>query len=112
MRSPGSSGTLTSRAHSPKGAIKGSPAITDRFQETKGPIQELDEWWKQTQIALKHLRDVVSKNKLEMLPGNGTIILDTIWSINLSIQSSVNTDKSSTLVSATHRVYQSVARYV
>ncbi|XP_076257594.1 C3G guanyl-nucleotide exchange factor isoform X3 [Rhynchophorus ferrugineus] len=111
MRSPGSSGALTSRAHSPKGVVKGSPAITDRF-ETKGPIQELDEWWKQTQIALKHLRDVVSKNKLEMLPGNGTIILDTIWSINLSVQSSVNTDKSSTIVSATHRVYQSVARLI
>lgn len=52
----------------------------------------------------------MAKNKLEMLPGNGTIVLDTIWSINLSIKSSVNNDKSSSIASATHRVYQTVAR--
>lgn len=57
-----------------------------------------------------YCRDVVSKNKLEMLPGNGTIILETIWSINLSIKSSINNDKSNTIESATHRVYQTVAR--
>lgn len=45
-----------------------------------------------------------------MLPGNGTIILETIWSINLSIKSSINNDKNTTIESATHRVYQTVAR--
>ncbi|XP_030752643.1 guanine nucleotide-releasing factor 2 isoform X3 [Sitophilus oryzae] len=113
MRSPGSSGTLASRAHSPKGGFKGSPVIMDsRQQEVKGPAQELEDYWKQTQIALTHLRDVVSKDKLEMLPGNGTIVLDTIWSINLSIKSSVNNDHSSSVVSAMHRVYQTVARLI
>ncbi|CAH1132187.1 unnamed protein product [Ceutorhynchus assimilis] len=112
MRSPGSSSTLGQRAQSPKGLVKGSPIASEKCTEGKGPIQELESWKKQTELALKHLRDVVTKNKLEMLPGNGTIILDTIWSINLSIKSSVNNDKSSTLASATNRVYQSVARLI
>ncbi|ERL89877.1 hypothetical protein D910_07236 [Dendroctonus ponderosae] len=113
MRSPGSSGTLTSRAQSPKNMVpKRSPIAAQKYSEGKGPIQDLEGWKKQTEIALKHLRDVVAKNKLEMLPGNGTIILDTIWSINLSIKSSINIDKSSSITSATHRVYQAVARLI
>ncbi|KAL1505295.1 hypothetical protein ABEB36_004890 [Hypothenemus hampei] len=111
MRSPGSAAALC-RAQSPKGLIKGSPIVGEKISEAKGPIQELEVWKKQTEVALKHLRDVVAKNKLEMLPGNGTIILDTIWSINLSIKSSVNNDKSTSITSATHRVYQTVARLI
>lgn len=66
----------------------------------------------QIQIALKHFRDVVSKNKLEMLPGNGTIVLDTVWAINLAVKSSVSSEFSSSIVSATHHMYQSVARLI
>jgi hypothetical protein len=35
----------------------------------------------QVHLALKHLKDVVSKNKLEMLPGNGTIVLEIVTNI-------------------------------
>lgn len=66
----------------------------------------------QIQIALKHFRDVVSKNKLEMLPGNGTIVLDTVWAINLAVKSSVSSEFSNSIVSATHHMYQSVARLI
>lgn len=66
----------------------------------------------QIRIALKHFRDVVSKNKLEMLPGNGTIVLDTVWAINLALKSSVSSDSSSSIISATHHMYQSVARLI
>lgn len=53
----------------------------------------------------------MSKKKLEMLPGNGTIVLDTVWLINLTIKSNVSTDSSS-VKSATCRLYQSVARLI
>ncbi|XP_060526195.1 guanine nucleotide-releasing factor 2 isoform X2 [Cylas formicarius] len=114
MRSPGSTavhmGSLP-RTQSPKGNPK-DPATDHRDGYIKGPKQELDAMWKQTQIALKHLRDVVSKQKLEMLPGNGTIVLDTVWSINLTIKSSISIDKPSAIASATHRVFQTVARLI
>lgn len=66
----------------------------------------------QIKIALKHFCDVVSKKKLEMLPGNGTIVLDTVWAINLAVKSSVSSEFSSSIVSATHHMYQSVARLI
>lgn len=47
-----------------------------------------------------------------MLPGNGTIVLDTVWAINLSVKSSVSADSSSSIKSATCRMYQSVARLI
>lgn len=57
MRSPGSSGTLTSRAQSPKSMVsKRSPIAAQKYSEGKGPIQDLEGWKKQTEIALKHLR--------------------------------------------------------
>lgn len=45
-----------------------------------------------------------------MLPGNGTIVLDTVWAINLSVKSSV--ENNSSITSATHHLYQSVARLI
>ncbi|KAJ8920408.1 hypothetical protein NQ315_005274, partial [Exocentrus adspersus] len=110
MRSPAGPGL---RSHSPKGAQSPKPDMVERgYITSKGPIQELDDLWKQIQIALKHFRDVVSKQKLEMLPGNGTIVLDTVWAINLSVKSSVSADTSSSIKSATCRMYQSVARLI
>lgn len=55
---------------------------------------------------------MVSKHKLEMLPGNGTIVLDTVWMINLTIKSNVSTDHSSSVKSAIFRMYQTVARLI
>lgn len=106
MRSPISPGV---RANSPKGRT--TKPDTETICQTKGPAQELDVLAKQIQIALKHFRDVVSKNKLEMLPGNGTIILDTVWTINLVVTSSVSSESSS-IMSATNHMYQSVAKLI
>lgn len=47
-----------------------------------------------------------------LLAGNGTIVLDTVWQINLAVKSSVASDESSALFSATSRMYQSVARLI
>ncbi|XP_072375962.1 guanine nucleotide-releasing factor 2-like, partial [Diabrotica undecimpunctata] len=112
MRSPvGVGGTqcVTLRSQSPKGP-KTVDSPEPRFIVTKGPVEELDDLWKQIQVALKHFRDVVSKQKLEMLPGNGTIVLDTVWLINLAVKSSVESTNS--VKSATLRMYQSVARLI
>ncbi|KAJ8984636.1 hypothetical protein NQ317_009864 [Molorchus minor] len=108
MRSPVGPGL---RSQSPKGQLPKS-GMVDSYITTKGPIQELDDLWKQIQIALKHFRDVVAKQKLEMLPGNGTIVLDTVWAINLAVKSSVSADSSSSIKSATYRMYQAVARLI
>lgn len=34
------------------------------------------------QFALKHFRDVVARNKLEVIPGNGTIVLENVTTIH------------------------------
>ncbi|KAJ8965473.1 hypothetical protein NQ314_004118 [Rhamnusium bicolor] len=109
MRSPAGPGL---RSHSPKGQSPKPDMMDHNYITSKGPMQELDDLWKQIQIALKHFRDVVSKQKLEMLPGNGTIVLDTVWAINLAVKSSVSADSSSIIKSATCHMYQSVARLI
>lgn len=47
-----------------------------------------------------------------MLAGNGTLILDNVWHINLAIKSSVAADSNSSVTSATQGMYQSVARLI
>nr|XP_015838148.1 PREDICTED: guanine nucleotide-releasing factor 2 isoform X5 [Tribolium castaneum] len=109
MRSPTGPGL---RSHSPKERPSKSDMVEHAYSTTKGPLQELENLWKQTQATLKHFRDVVSKQKLEMLPGNGTIVLDTVWQINLVVRSSINSDSSNAIFSATSHMYQSVARLI
>ncbi|XP_065169661.1 guanine nucleotide-releasing factor 2 isoform X3 [Atheta coriaria] len=118
MRSPGGIGV---RSASPKGRpIKHHEQDVDHahaqaqivLRADKGPAHEFDALAKQIQVTLKHFLDVISKNKLEMLPGNGTIVLDTVWHINLLVKSSMGDDYSPSVRSATHRMYQSVARLI
>lgn len=48
-----------------------------------------------------------------MLPGNGTIVLDTIWAINLIVQRSiVSPDNTKMVKAATNRMYQRVAKLI
>lgn len=122
MRSP--TGQIGGRSHSPKSHPKfnelevQSSASSIRnagaqypLSPGKDPVQELNHFCKQIQIALKHLRDVISKGKLEMLSGNGTVVLDTVWHINLAVKS-LNTENSNSIISATSCMYQSVARLI
>jgi len=53
----------------------------------KNPLRDLHIHVRQVQLALLHFRDVVSKKKLEMLPGNGTIVLDTVTTIHNALKS-------------------------
>ncbi|XP_078044490.1 C3G guanyl-nucleotide exchange factor isoform X5 [Augochlora pura] len=121
MRSPGSvsggggSGAAT-RAASPSSPRtprdKNAPASTDTAAATteKNPIRDLHIHVRQVQLALLHFRDVVWKKKLEMLPGNGTIVLDTITTIQSVLKSYLLYENSSALGSATDLVYQTLAQ--
>ncbi|XP_012151078.2 C3G guanyl-nucleotide exchange factor isoform X3 [Megachile rotundata] len=119
MRSPGSgsggggSGAAT-RAASPSSPRtprdKSAPGCTDATTLDKNPLRDLHIHVRQVQLALLHFRDVVSKKKLEMLPGNGTIVLDTVTTIHTVLKSYLLYENSSTLGSATNQVYQALAQ--
>ncbi|XP_011500436.1 PREDICTED: guanine nucleotide-releasing factor 2 [Ceratosolen solmsi marchali] len=79
-------------------------------QLDKNPLRDLHVHVRQVQLALLHFRDVVSKNKLEMLPGNGTVVLDTVTTIHTLLKSYLLYENSSTLGSATNQVYQALAQ--
>lgn len=53
----------------------------------KNPLRDLHIHVRQVRLALLHFRDVVLKKKLEMLPGNGTIVLDTVTTIHTELKS-------------------------
>lgn len=106
MRSPNI--IQSGRSQSPKNRVKND--VQDQYY--KNPTHELEVIAKQIQFALKHLRDVVSHKKLEVLPGNGTIILDTVWAINLAVKSIVSAENSTSITSATHQLFQSVAKLI
>ncbi|XP_035730656.1 guanine nucleotide-releasing factor 2-like isoform X1 [Vespa mandarinia] len=76
----------------------------------KNPLRDLHVHVRQVQLALLHFRDVVSKKKLEMLPGNGTVVLDTVTTIHTVLKSYLLYENSSTLGSATNQVYQALAQ--
>ena len=97
MRSPavitgsgGGGSAVATRAVSPSSPRtpreKSSTGITGEPLE-KNPLRDLHIHVRQVQLALLHFRDVVSKKKLEMLPGNGTIVLDTVTTIHTVLKS-------------------------
>lgn len=115
MRSPGGGNTQRAGSpHSPKTRTSHKVASIDTVDGAmeKNPLRDLDMHVKQVQFALKHFHDVVIKRKLEMLPGNGTIVLETVTTIHGVLKSYVLNEHSSTLVSATNKVYQSLARLI
>lgn len=115
MRSPGGgSAQRAGSPHSPKTRTSHKVASMDTVDGAmeKNPLRDLDLHVKQVQFALKHFHDVVTKRKLEMLPGNGTIVLETVTTIHGVLKSYVLNEHSSTLVSATNKVYQSLAKLI
>ncbi|KAK0093216.1 hypothetical protein PV326_014033 [Microctonus aethiopoides] len=120
MRSPGintgggigsGNSAMTTRAaspSSPRTPRDKTPGVGDSVE--KNPLRDLHIHVRQVQLALLHFRDVVSKKKLEMLPGNGTIVLDTVTTIHTVLKSYLPHENSSTLGSATNQVYQALAQ--
>ncbi|XP_065345854.1 guanine nucleotide-releasing factor 2 isoform X5 [Cloeon dipterum] len=98
--------------HSPKMSSKAATNGGELDAEPANPHRELDQLVKQVHLALKHLRDVVSKNKLEMLPGNGTIVLEIVTNIVANLRNYFIGEQSSSLVSATSHLHQCLARLI
>lgn len=67
------------RSHSPKG--KNTPKMTR--DDSSKPAYDLNYHAKLFKHAITHFKDVVNKNKLEMLHGNGTIVLESIGAFKL-----------------------------
>ncbi|XP_049804676.1 guanine nucleotide-releasing factor 2 isoform X4 [Schistocerca nitens] len=126
MRSPGSGGgsggagsgsQRSGSPHSPKSrsshkTATATPSVDLVDSSDKNPARDLDLHVRQVQYALKHFRDVVGKNKLEVLPGNGTVVLETVTTIHSMLKMYVLNEQSSALVSATNQVYQSLAKLI
>ncbi|KAI5699559.1 hypothetical protein M8J75_004992 [Diaphorina citri] len=74
--------------------------------------QSLSHCFKQVMVSLGHLLDVISKNTLEMLPGNGTIVLDTVCNVHSLVTSHDLNCQSSIVHSTLNQVFQSVANLI
>lgn len=75
--------------NSPRGGAGGSGANAASYGSRKSttdepakPVQDLNYHVRQVKNALTHFKDVILKNKLEMLPGNGTVVLESIANVH------------------------------
>lgn len=66
------------RSHSPNSPKTKTAKI--QIDDTK-PIHDLNYHVRQVKHALTHFKDVIAKGKLEMLPGNGTVVLESIANV-------------------------------
>ncbi|XP_054273628.1 rap guanine nucleotide exchange factor 1 isoform X3 [Macrosteles quadrilineatus] len=113
---------ILAQMRSPATARAGSPKPSPKHRTTSGsepppelernPLRDMEIHVRQVQFALKHFRDVVSRNKLEVLPGNGTVVLESVTTIHSVLKTYVFVEQSSALVSAMNQVYQSLAKLI
>lgn len=76
------------------------------------PMQDLNYHVRQVKNALTYFKDVVSKNKLEMLSGNGTVVLETINTVLNAVRSLNLDEHNSALISATTQVNMSLGKLI
>ncbi|XP_060663799.1 guanine nucleotide-releasing factor 2 isoform X6 [Drosophila nasuta] len=102
------------RSHSPHSPRNkhGSQKPPPTTEEVQRSTQTLETHVKDISNALKHFRDVILKKKLEVLPGNGTVILETIASMYSVIQSYTLNENNAIMNSATQQVYQSLGKLI
>lgn len=74
--------------------------------------QDLNYHIRQVRNSLKHFNDVVAKNKLEMLPGNGTVILDNLTDVHTALQAYALNERSSALISAKRQIYEALGKLI
>ncbi|XP_062539445.1 guanine nucleotide-releasing factor 2 isoform X2 [Armigeres subalbatus] len=108
--------TMT-RSHSPNSPRSGSGNRSsaksghgDDLLGSSKPVQDLAYHVRQVKNALTHFKDVILKNKLEMLPGNGTVVLELIANVHTALQSYTLNENSSALINATNHVYMSLGK--
>ncbi|XP_054728044.1 guanine nucleotide-releasing factor 2 isoform X2 [Anastrepha obliqua] len=100
------------RSHSPHSPRSKPMKPPPTAEEVAKSASSLEMHVKDISNALKHFCDVILKSKLEVLPGNATVILETIASMYTVIQSYALDKHSTVLLSATQQVYQSLGKLV
>lgn len=103
------------RSHSPNSRNKlnkGNHNLCSTDDTTHKPIHDLNYHVRQVKNALRHFKDVISRNKLEVLPGNGTILLECIANVHTALQPYTLNENSSAIISATTQVYLSLGRLI
>ncbi|CRK99983.1 CLUMA_CG013275, isoform B [Clunio marinus] len=98
-----------SRSHSPK--AKNTPNLI-RDDSSKTTSYDLNYHARQVKHSLTHFKDVINKNKLEMLPGNVTIVLESIANIHSVLKAQKSNEHSSAIISATQQVFVSLGNLI
>ncbi|XP_018782886.1 PREDICTED: guanine nucleotide-releasing factor 2 isoform X4 [Bactrocera latifrons] len=109
IRTPNNTLGRSHSPHSPRSKSMKPPTTAEELAAAESPLQT---HVKDISNALKHFRDVIIRAKLEVLPGNATVILETIASMYTVIQSYALDKHSNVLLSATQQVYKSLGKLV
>ncbi|XP_011177583.1 guanine nucleotide-releasing factor 2 isoform X3 [Zeugodacus cucurbitae] len=109
IRTPNNTLGRSHSPHSPRSKSMKPPTTAEELAAAESPLQT---HVKDISNALKHFRDVIFKSKLEVLPGNATVILETIASMYTVLQSYALDKHSNVLMTATQQVYQSLGKLV
>lgn len=92
---------------------KGNHSLCSTDGETNHkPLHDLNYHVRQVKNALQHFKDVISRNKLEVLPGNGTVVLESIANVHTALQPYTLNENSSAIISATTQVYLSLGKLI
>lgn len=85
------------RSHSPK------TKNTQLRDDSSKSAYDINYHLKQVRHSLTHFKDVIAKNKLEMLSGNGTIVLETIANVHSALKAQkLNNTHNSAIISGKH----------
>uniref|UniRef100_A0A182NVF5 CRK SH3-binding GNRP n=1 Tax=Anopheles dirus TaxID=7168 RepID=A0A182NVF5_9DIPT len=119
IRTPTNTMTRSHSPNSPRGGSGGGSSFgiggggsygsrKSTTDEPSKPVQDLNYHVRQVKNALTHFKDVILKNKLEMLPGNGTVVLESIANVHTALQSYTLNEHSTAFINATNHVYVSL----
>lgn len=106
------------RSHSPNSPrnklSKGNHSLcsTDGNDINHKPLHDLNYHVRQVKNALQHFKGVISRNRLEVLPANGTVVLETIANVHTALQPYTLNENSSAIISATTQVYLSLGKLI
>ncbi|XP_075159289.1 C3G guanyl-nucleotide exchange factor isoform X2 [Haematobia irritans] len=99
------------RSHSPQSPRnKNKPPPT--AEEVAKSSQSLDSHVKDITNALKHFKEIILKKRLEVVPGNGTVLLDITANMFSVIQAYMLAENNTSLLSATQQVYKSLGKVI
>ncbi|XP_055712987.1 guanine nucleotide-releasing factor 2 isoform X3 [Phlebotomus papatasi] len=107
IRTPTNTMTRTSSPSSPR-----NKTSKGYVEEPSKPAHDLNYHVRQVKNSLTHFKDVISKKKLEMLPGNGTVVLESIANVHTALQAYGLNEQSNALISAKTQVYASLGRLI